>query len=67
MIYITGDTHGEQARFLNKDLLPGELSSGDYLIICGDFGYIFMNDDSEKKFLDYIIRVHLSEIGNKVN
>lgn len=41
MIYITGDTHGEQNRF-NENNMPGEFSwtKDDYLIVCGDFGYI---------------------------
>lgn len=53
MIYITGDTHGEQARFYNSDLIPNtKLSEGDYLIVLGDFGYIFRNDEREKLFLD---------------
>jgi predicted phosphodiesterase len=29
-------------------------SENDYLIVCGDFGYIFLNDDREKAFLDYL-------------
>ena len=53
MIYITGDTHGEKGRFYDKMLAPGgSLTEGDYLIICGDFGYIFRNDDDEKNFLN---------------
>lgn len=51
MIFITGDTHGERARI---DLIEREahLSKGDYLIICGDFGYIFRNNEDEMRFLD---------------
>jgi len=48
-IYITGDTHGEQGRMYQLD---GVLKSGDYLIVCGDWGYIFRNDFSENRFLD---------------
>lgn len=58
MIYITGDTHGEQARFYNEMLLPnGRLGEKDYLIVCGDFGYIFSDDSSEAFFLDSLERV----------
>lgn len=32
-IYITGDTHGDQGRFLQFD---ATINNGDYLIICGD-------------------------------
>lgn len=53
MIYITGDTHGEQARF-SPAAMPGEDKWGedDILIICGDFGFLFANDARENAFLD---------------
>lgn len=51
MIYVTGDTHGEQNRFLYSDW-EKSLTANDYLIVCGDFGYIFLNDFSENRFLD---------------
>ncbi len=42
MIYITGDTHGEFSRFNSMLADNGsELGEGDYLVICGDFGFIF--------------------------
>lgn len=55
MIYITGDTHGEQERF---SIIERECSitKGDYLVVCGDFGYVFQNNDSEKRFLDNLER-----------
>ena len=51
MIYITGDTHGEQNRILQ---IQNEyhLTNGDTLIICGDFGFLFHNDKQENIFLD---------------
>ena len=51
MIYITGDTHGEQARFLYS---PEERrwTKNDVIIVCGDFGFIFNNSYSERCFLD---------------
>ena len=53
MIYITGDTHGEQARF-SPFGMPREESfrANDTVIVCGDFGYIFSGSDEENKFLD---------------
>ena len=53
MIHITGDTHGEQARFA-PGVMHGESrwTEKDYLIICGDFGYLFQNNKEEKAFLD---------------
>ena len=51
MIYITGDTHGEQARFLYS---PEEKlwTADDVVIVCGDFGFIFNDDFAENRFLD---------------
>ena len=53
MIYITGDVHGDINRF-SEAFIPNEtsLTKDDYLIICGDFGFIFANDDEEKERLD---------------
>lgn len=51
MIYITGDTHGDQNRILALEK-KSHIKNGDYLIICGDFGYLFMNDLTENNFLD---------------
>lgn len=55
MIRITGDTHGERKRF-EVFIESGELEwgEGDYLIVCGDFGYIFLDDIYERKFLDVL-------------
>lgn len=53
MIYVTGDIHGDIKRF-SSSFMPGESSwtENDYLIICGDFGLIFMDDDQEEAWLD---------------
>lgn len=55
MIYITGDTHGEQARF-DELATHGEpdWTENDYLIVCGDFGYIFKNSPMEHVFLNHL-------------
>ena len=51
MIYITGDTHGEQNRMLWIERnIP--FTKDDTLIICGDFGFLFRNNASEHMFLD---------------
>lgn len=54
MIYCTGDTHGNQYKWV--DQIEPILSSGDILIICGDFGIGFWNGRywSEETFFDYI-------------
>ena len=51
MIYVTGDTHGDQMRFLDGHW-DAALTTNDTLIICGDFGFVFADDYSEKRFLD---------------
>ena len=52
MIYITGDMHGEEERLYDKQFK--KLKSGDTLIICGDFGFIWNNSEEEKKLLEYL-------------
>lgn len=52
MIYITGDMHGDINRFDSPEIK--QLKEGDFLIICGDFGFIFLNNEREKKQLDLL-------------
>lgn len=52
MIYITGDTHGFIERFRNNALGDAEWTKDDYLIVCGDFSFIYNNDETEKLELD---------------
>lgn len=54
MIYITGDTHGDRIRFIENNMGDDEWTEKDYLIVCGDFGFVFLNNDSEKEFLDFL-------------
>lgn len=51
MICITGDTHGDQERLL-KLMREYAWTSDDYLLVAGDFGYLFRNDTDERAFLD---------------
>lgn len=53
MIYITGDLHGDINRF-SDDFLPNqsEWTEKDYLIVCGDFEFLFLNNEREKEQLD---------------
>lgn len=39
MIYITGDTHGNQFKWLEQ--IDPILKEGDIIIVCGDFGIGF--------------------------
>lgn len=52
MIYITGDTHGDISRFKSKAVR--KLKRQDYLIICGDFGFVWQGTKAEQKRLAWI-------------
>lgn len=57
MIYVTGDTHGRFGR-----LQPGlygqpQLTAEDTLIICGDFGGIWMGDEAEEEKLNALTKL----------
>lgn len=55
MIYVTGDTHGEQARWTKANFpMINQLTNEDYVIVCGDFGYLFWGTEEEKAFLDQL-------------
>ena len=54
MIYVTGDTHGELADFQQKEFK--KLKRGDYLLVCGDFGFFWNGDKSEQKALKWLSR-----------
>ena len=56
MIYITGDTHGDQIRFIENNMLDSAWTERDTLIVCGDFGYVFLNNPLEDTFLDFLAR-----------
>lgn len=47
--------HGEYSRF-DYLMREGEetLAADDILIVCGDFGFVFLNNEREKKILDMI-------------
>ena len=55
MIYFTGDTHGDLLRFMENNM-PGESiwTNQDYLIVCGDFGFVFTDSPEEQAELDYL-------------
>lgn len=50
MIYFTGDMHGQTDRFSAPELK--KLKSGDTLIVCGDFGFLWDDSPKERRFLD---------------
>lgn len=54
MICITGDTHGDYSRFYDSRIK--KLKKGDFLIICGDFGFVWNGSKKEKRILKKIGR-----------
>lgn len=55
MLYVTGDTHGEEGRFLYMDsAIEKTLTKDDKLIVCGDWGYISDDSYRERQFLRFL-------------
>lgn len=50
MIYVTGDTHGgiDMKKLYEKEVV-NQLTENDYLIICGDFGFIWNKSHESSK------------------
>lgn len=53
MIYVTGDVHGELSRIdeIEQRITP---EPSDYIVVCGDFGFVFTGGKLEEKVLDYL-------------
>lgn len=74
MIYITGDCHADFTKF-NMENFPEqkEMTKDDYVIICGDFGGVWMKDEEsekEKWWLDWLERKSFTTLfvdGNHEN
>lgn len=55
MIYITGDTHGDLARFKQfKSLFP---KYRHHVLVCGDFGFVWDGSQAEQKRLKKLERL----------
>ncbi|MCL2023597.1 MAG: metallophosphoesterase [Oscillospiraceae bacterium] len=54
MIYFTGDMHGARERFSDRAL--SKLKKTDFLLICGDFGFVWDGSKEERAFLKKIGR-----------
>ncbi|MCM1577231.1 MAG: metallophosphoesterase [Ruminococcus sp.] len=52
MICVIGDTHGDYSRFSHRKIKT--LGKNDYLIICGDFGFLWDGSDRERQTLKKI-------------
>ena len=60
MIYITGDCHADFRRF-GVNIFPEQkdMTKADYVIICGDFGGVWMRHEesgAEKCWMDWLER-----------
>ena len=55
MIYLTGDTHGEIARF-QQLYRQGErhFTAADTLLVTGDFGYVCAPDGNRISLIRYV-------------
>lgn len=52
MIYVTGDMHGDISRLRSR--ASRRLKKDDYLIVCGDFGFIWDGSAREKRLLKWL-------------
>lgn len=66
MIIITGDVHSQKARF-SEAFISEEpmLTENDYVIVCGDFGFIFFNNEPEGIIVDEVKKQALDELEKK--
>lgn len=56
MLFVTGDTHGEESRFNCKNsIINKTLTEKDKLIVCGDWGYISDDSYPERQFLRFLL------------
>ena len=54
MLYVTGDLHGDITRL--ETFRMRRLKKEDKLIVCGDFGFLWDNGESEKKALEKLAK-----------
>ena len=55
MIYITGDCHADFRKFSSKRFkAQKEMTHEDYLIVCGDFGGVWKDDERERYWLNWL-------------
>ena len=50
MLFVTGDLHGDLMRLKSPEMK--KLRKGDYLLVCGDFGFLWDGSRREQKLLD---------------
>ena len=58
MIYVTGDCHGNFARFEQKNFPEqANMTKDDTVIITGDFGGVWFGDSRDDETLDWLERL----------
>lgn len=57
MVYLTGDTHGELDRFKDGELRRA--GKGDFVVVLGDFGFVWDGSKAEQKNLDWLAQAAL--------
>ena len=71
MVFLTGDTHGDPKRIRSvRRTLRGELSPADFLVVLGDFGFVFNGREAETAALDALSRMRTTFLfvdGNHEN
>lgn len=55
MVYITGDCHADFRKFSSKRFkAQREMTRDDFVIVCGDFGGIWKDDERERYWLKWL-------------
>ncbi len=54
MLFITGDTHGDLTKF--KSSAMHKLKRDDYIIVCGDFGFVWDGSSKEINNLKWLAK-----------
>lgn len=54
MIYVTGDCHGDFARFTNRHRKVYGFTAGGIIIVCGDFGLLWADDKEFEYNLNWL-------------
>ena len=55
MIFVTGDCHQNYGKLTLANFPEQmEMTKEDYVIVCGDFGYIFSGDKLERQVIDFL-------------
>ena len=51
---ITGDLHGDPVRFSKRSMQQHPMKDDEIVVICGDFGLPWVDDKSDKYWLDWL-------------